>query len=71
MRVIRYLLIALVCAGLVFCRQNSVVRAEGSTELKLSILPLQCVMEVVDDGVQVIRRVMPRECERVDISYSR
>lgn len=54
-------LIVVAILGLFFYRTP--VKAAG-TNLHLAILPLQCTLEVVDDGLKVQIRMTPQSCER-------
>jgi hypothetical protein len=54
-----------ISAALVLTCFNRGAEASSTAEVQLTILPLQCTLEKVDDGTNIVVRVIPQVCERV------
>lgn len=47
------------------CYQAPVVRADTDVKMQLSIIPLNCYVERVNDGLRETVRIVPQACQKV------
>lgn len=65
MKTLKFFVLVAVSASLIINLHTPLVQAAPAVELKLSILPMECVVEQIDDGITTVRRVTPAACKKV------
>jgi len=60
--------IAVAILAVLFILIPATAKASASPQLKLDVMPLDCVFENINNGLNQIRFLTPRECGQIEIS---